>query len=118
MAEFKVGFLLRLLSALYVNIWIPIRLNYLRLKFKLVPKLKNIAERIAIVAVLILVMPFMFIRMVFNDIDKWLDHISLSWRGRERKDPPKPPAEEPAEEDSDKNTVNESPCDDCYGKSK
>lgn len=63
MPEFEVNYLVRLLSSVYVYLWIPLRLNYLRLKIKMRPTLNVCSEVFAITALVLTGVPLSFVYM-------------------------------------------------------
>lgn len=64
MTVVEVNYFVRLLSSVYVYFWIPIRLSYLRLKFKLRPALKASGEVFAITALLLTGVPLSMVYML------------------------------------------------------
>ena len=76
MSSIEVNYLMRLLSSVYVYFWIPIRLNYLRLKFKLRPILKATGEVFAITTLIITGVPlsvvYMFAKGIKHLIKLWV----------------------------------------------
>lgn len=76
MTAIEVNYLVRLLSSVYVYFWIPIRLNYLRLKFKMRPALKVIGEVFAITALILTGVPlsivYMFAKGIKHTIKLWV----------------------------------------------
>ena len=64
MTTVEVNYFVRLLSSVYVYFWIPIRLSYLRLKFKLRPALKASGEVFAIAALLLMGVPLSIVYML------------------------------------------------------
>ena len=63
MPEFEVNYLIRLLSSVYVYLWIPLRLNYLRLKIKMRPTLNICSEVFAITALVLTGVPLSVVYM-------------------------------------------------------
>ena len=70
MTAVEVNYLVRLLSSVYVYFWIPIRLSYLRLKFKLRPVLKVSSEVFAITALIVTGVPLSIIYMIAEGITR------------------------------------------------
>lgn len=63
MPEFEVNYLVRLLSSVYVYLWVPLRLNYLRLKIKMRPTLNICSEVFAITALVLTGVPLSVVYM-------------------------------------------------------
>lgn len=63
MPEFEVNYLMRLLSSVYVYLWVPLRLNYLRLKIKMRPTLNICSEVFAITALVLTGVPLSIVYM-------------------------------------------------------
>lgn len=76
MTTIEVNYFIRLLSSIYVYFWIPIRLNYLRLKFKLRPLLTISWEVFAIMSLVITGVPssvlYMFAKGLTYIIEVWI----------------------------------------------
>lgn len=68
MTDIEVNYFVRLLSSIYVYFWIPIRLSYLRLKFKLRPVLKISGEVFAITILMITGIPLSVVYMLTKGI--------------------------------------------------
>ena len=75
MTAVEVNYFVRLLSSVYVYFWIPIRLSYLRLKFKLRPVLKMSCEVFAITALITTGVPLSIVYM----IAKGIKHLIKLW---------------------------------------
>ncbi len=75
MTTVDVNYLVRLLSSVYVYFWVPIRLSYLRLKFKLRPALKVSGEVFAITALITTGVPLSVVYM----LAKGLKHLIKLW---------------------------------------
>ena len=91
MTAIEVNSFVRMLSTVYVYFWIPIRLNYLRLKFKLRPVLKVFGEVFAISALLITGIPLSVVYMLAKGLayiielwTKWLCNIIEETTGIDR----------------------------------
>ena len=76
MPEFEVNYLVRLLSSVYVYLWVPLRLNYLRLKIKMRPTLNICSEVFAITALVLTGVPlsivYMFVKGTEGLIKLWV----------------------------------------------
>lgn len=75
MNSIEVNYFVRLMSSVYVYFWIPIRLNYLRLKFKLRPMLTVISEVFAITTLITTGVPLSIVYM----FAKALKHLIKIW---------------------------------------
>ena len=82
MTTIEVNYFVRLLSSIYVYFWIPIRLNYLRLKFKLRPVLTISREMFAVILLVTTGVPLSMIYIVIKSLSclienwiKWLCNI-------------------------------------------
>ena len=67
--EFQANALIRYLSSVYVYIWIPIRLNYLRLKIKLQPAIKVAFELVALIVLILTTVPSSLLYIISQGIE-------------------------------------------------
>lgn len=77
MVEFKINFFVRLLSSIYVYLWIPIRLNYLRLKIKMRTALNILYETFVMSVFVVTIFPlsivYMILRLLTYFIEWWIE---------------------------------------------
>ena len=69
------GKLLYVLSFVYVNVWVPIRLTYLRLKFRIKPHIRIVFETGIFVAIVLSSIPAGF--MIIGA--KTIEYLALLW---------------------------------------
>lgn len=69
------GSLMCALSYIYVKIWVPIRLTYLRLKFRIIPYFRVIFETFSLVVLIICAIPAGFMLVC----SKIVESIGLVW---------------------------------------
>lgn len=73
MTTIEVNSFVRMLSTVYVYFWIPIRLNYLRLKIKIRPVLNVFVELFAIMALVLTGVPASIIYILAKGIEDLIE---------------------------------------------